>query len=234
MKLNPSTLFALLLLSSPSMASTINWSSEVNSILVTSTNVELGTSFSFEIGTFSPGFIPTFHNTNQWEANWMVFDRAFDPTPENELDGDPEGWNTIDNFFVGASEHLVTGTSDSLHTTPGAVFNQGTVAYLWVYNSKSIVPSSEWALVTDSALTGDTGNNWIFPDPNDPPGTSYEWKLGDADLAIVGAVNGNRGEGTFTVDPGAYQIQTHVVPEPGSVILVMLSLVGWAVRRKRI
>lgn len=205
----------------------------MNSILVTSANAELDTYFSFEIGTFTPGFVPTFHNTNQWEANWMVFDRAFDPTPADPNDGDPEGWNTTDNFFVGAAEHLISGGSDSAHASSGAVFGQGTVAYLWVYNSKSIVPSSEWALVTDSALTGDTGNDWIFPDPNDPPGTSYEWKLADADLAIVGAVNGNRGEGSFTVDPGTYQIQTHVVPEPGSAILAMLALFGWAVRRQR-
>ncbi len=176
MKMNRCALFALLLITPPSFASTINWFSEVSSILVTSSNAELDTSFSFEIGTFLPGFVPTFHNTNQWESNWLVFDRAFDPTPADPNDGDPEGWNTIDNFFVGAAEHLVTGASDSAYTTPGGVFTQGTVAYLWVYNSKSIVPSSEWALVTDTSATGDTGNDWVFPDPNDPPGTSYEWK----------------------------------------------------------
>lgn len=232
MKLNRCTLITFLLLSSPSLAATINWGSDVNSILVTSAGAQLDTSFSFEIGTFTLGFVPTFHNTNQWEANWMVFDRAFDPTPGDPNDGDPEGWNTIDDFFVSSAQHLGTGASDSTYADPGDVFSMGAVAYLWVYNSKSIVPSSEWALVTDASLTGDTGNDWIFPDPNDLSG-SLEWKLADADMALVGAVNGNRGEGDFTVDPGVYQIQTHVVPEPGSVMLVMLALFGRAVRRKR-
>jgi hypothetical protein len=233
MHTNRSVLFVLLIIAHPSLASTINWFSDVNSTLVTSSHVELGTRFSFEIGSFELGFVPTFHNTNQWADKWMVFDRAFDPTPENEADGDPRGWNTNENFFVGAAEHLMTGASDSASTGSGNVFTQGMVAYLWVYNSKSIVPSSEWALVTDNSAMGDTGNDWIFPDPFDPPGTSYEWKLGDADLAVVGAVNGNRGEGTFTVHPGTYHIQTHVVPEPSSLLLVALVLVGGAVRRKR-
>ncbi len=227
-------LFALILLTARSMASTINWSSQFNAALFTSAGQPLDTSFSFEIGTFLAGFVPTYHNTNQWEANWLVFDRAFDPTPGDPNDGDPEGWNIPDQFFVGAAEHTgPLGTSDSLYSTPGAVFAQNSVAYLWVYNDKNIVPGSEWALVTDNDSLGNTGNSWLFPDPNDLPGTSYEWKLEDADLAVVGGVNGVRGEGDYTVDPGVFNLQTIAVPEPGSALLVALAAGALSIRRNR-
>ncbi len=234
MNLNRCFLLALMLLTTRGMASTINWSSQINAGLFTSAGQPLDTSFSFEIGTFLAGFVPTYHNTNQWEANWLAFDRAFDPTLGDPNDGDPEGWNIPDQFYVGAAEHIAPlGSSDSFYATPGAVFAQNSAAYLWVYNDKNIVPGSEWALVTYINSLGNTGNDWLCPDPNDPPGTSYEWKLEDADLAIVGGGNGSRGDGDYSVDPGIFNIQTIAVPEPGSALLIGLAAGVLGTRRNR-
>jgi hypothetical protein len=214
-------------------ASTINWGSLFNDLLYDSNGQPLDGSFSFEIGSFG-SFIPTYENIELWSANWKVFDRVYDPTPLDPNDGDPEGWNVPEQFFVGAAEHNVAGGSDSLDANPTDVFGAGEIGYLWVFNSKTIVPSSEWALLGDFNSGPNTGNAWVFPSPADPPGTSYEWKLEDADLALIGGVNNVQGNGEFTVDPGTYSLQTHVVPEPSSAVMLLLAAAGCGMRwRKR-
>lgn len=215
----------ILMCSAPGMTrgSTIFWGSSFNDLLFTSTGQTLDESFIFEVGTFTSGFVPTIHNTNVWDANWKLFDRAVHP--------DSEGWNVPDQFFVGTVDHLLNGTSDSLAASPADVFMQGEAVYLWVYNSKAIVPGSEWALVTDSDLLGNIANLWSIPDPNDPIGTSYDWQLLDADTAILGGVNGIQGAGDFSVNPGTFSLQTHVVPEPGGSLLVLLAILGGALTR---
>lgn len=216
-----------LLLACPSHGSTIFWGSDFNSVLLTSDGQPLDGSFSFELGAFTSGFEPTIHNTNQWQANWKVFDRAFDPTPADPNDGDPEGWNEIDRFFVGTVDHNSAGGSSSPDANPADAFAQDDVAYLWVYNSKSIVPGSEWALVKDIT---NLPNIWRFPDPNDS--SSYNWDLANADAAIIGGVNGVQGDGAFSFDPGTFNLQTHVVPEPGSALLLMFALMAWTSSRR--
>lgn len=206
--------------------STVFWGSSFNDLLFNSTGQTLDESFIFEVGTFTSGFVPTIHNSYQWDANWKVLDRAVHP--------DSEGWNVPEQFFVGTVEHQPDGTSDSLAANPADVFLMGETVYLWVYNSKAIVPGSEWALVTDSDLLGNLANGWRIPDPADPVGTSYDWQLLDADTAILGGVNGIQGAGEFSVNPGIFSLQTHVVPEPGSSLLVLLALaVGVQSRRHR-
>jgi len=206
--------------------STVFWGSSFNDLLFTSTGQALDESFIFEVGTFTSGFLPTIHNSDQWDANWKVLDRAVHP--------DSEGWNVAEQFFVGTVEHQPDGTSDSLAANPADVFLMGETVYLWVYNSKAIVPGSEWALVTDSDLLGNLANAWRIPDPGDPVGTSYDWQLLDADTAILGGVNGIQGAGEFSVNPGTFSLQTHVVPEPGSSLMVLLSLaLGVQGRRHR-
>lgn len=217
-------------LSCAASASTVFWGSVFNDALFDSNGQPLTADYSFEIGSFG-GFIPTYQNVDQWAANWKVFDRAFDATPLDLLDPDSEGWNSVEQFFAGTVEHNAGGGSDSPDANPTDVFMQGERAYLWVYNSKSIVPGSEWALLTDSSTAGNSGNAWVFPDPADLPGTSYDWQLGDADEAIIGGVNGVQGDGDYTVDPGAFSLQTHVVPEPGSALLLFAAAAAHLTRR---
>ena len=211
-------------LAQPARGSTVVWGSSFNDLLYTSTGQTLDQSFIFEVGTFTSGFLPTIHNSDQWDANWKVMDRAVHPAAE--------GWNVAKQYFVSSFEHLPDGTSDSLAANPSDVFLMGESVYLWVYNSKAIVPGSEWALVTDSDLLGNLANPWRIPDPGDPVGTSYDWQLLDADTVILGGVNGIQGAGDFSVDPGTFSLQTHVVPEPGSSLLVLLGFAGALLSRR--
>jgi len=145
-------------------AATISWGSDFSVFpapeLLDSSGTPLDASYSFEIGSFG-SFTPTMGNIADWQANWKVFDRSYDPTPADPNDGDPFGWNP-GLFFVGVETHNALGGSDSPDANPADVFGVGEVAYLWAYNSKSIVPGSD----PDSA-----------------------WSLATADTAIIGSVN---------------------------------------------
>ncbi len=205
-------------------ASTVFWGSDFNDLLFDSNGVALDTTYSFEIGSFG-SFTPTYANAYDWAANWKVFDRAFDP--------DANGWNAADQFFVGTVEHTALGGSDSPDANPADVFAQGEVAYLWVYNSKDVVATSEWALLMDANSAGNLGNQWIFPDPADPPGTSYNWNLADADTSIIGGVQSVQGPGDYTANPGTFSLQTAVVPEPGSGLLLLTAAAIGMLRRRK-
>lgn len=205
-------------------ASTVFWGSNFNDNLFDSSGNALDATYSFEIGTFTGGFTPTYQNVDQWQANWHVIDRAFDP--------DSNGWNSTEQFFVGTVGFNTDGTSDSPDANPGDVFAQGDTVYLWAYNSKTIVPSSEWALVTDGTIVGNSGDPWIIPDPADTSG-SYVWNLSDASLAIVGGANGVQGPGAYSTTPGVFSLQTAVVPEPGSAFLLLAAAAAHLTRRAR-
>jgi len=205
-------------------ASTVFWGSNFNDNLFTSTGAALDPTYSFEIGTFG-AFTPTYQNVAQWQANWHVIDRAFDP--------DSNGWNSTDQFFVGTVGFQSDGTSDSPDANPADVFTQGNTVYLWAYNSKTIVPGSEWALVTEVGNTGTlSGDPWIVPNPADTAG-SYNWNLSDARTSVIGGANGVQGPGGYSTTPPAFSLQTAVVPEPGSAFLLLAAAAAHLVRRAR-
>lgn len=206
-----------------SQASTVFWGSNFNDNLFDSTGTALDTTYSFEIGTFG-SFTPTYQNVDQWASNWHVIDRAYDP--------DANGWNAAQQFFVGTVGFNTDGTSDSPDANPADVFAQNDVVYLWAYNSKSIVPSSEWSLVTDGTVVGNTGDPWVIPDPADTT-SSFNWQLSDASDAVIGGVNGVQGPGTYSATPGVFSLQTAVVPEPGSVWLLLAAAAAHLTRRVR-
>lgn len=203
-------------------ASILFWGSEFNDLLYNSSGQTLDTTYSFELGTFG-GFIPTYQNISQWVANWKVLDRASDP--------EVQGWNAAEQAFFGTVDHNSTGNSESPDANPADVFTQGEKIYLWAYNSKTLEASTEWALVTDNTLAGNSGAQWVVPDPLDPPGTTYEIRLSDADAAIIGGVNDVQGSGDFTANPGAFSLQTAVVPEPGSALLIGAAAAAFLTRR---
>jgi hypothetical protein len=214
---------ALAWMCSPAGASTVFWGSNFNDLLFDSAGNPLDSSYSFEVGTFG-AFVPTYQNVDQWEANWKVFDRAFDP--------DANGWNSVEQFFVGTVNHNTLGGSDSPDANPSDVFAQGEVVYLWAYNSKSIVPSSEWALLTDGSSSGDLADDWLIPDPADTV-SSFNWQLTDANDAVIGGANGVQGPGEYSATPGSFSLQTAVVPEPGSAFLLIAAAAAHLIRRAR-
>lgn len=209
-------------------ASTVFWNSLFNDALFDSSGNTLDSSYSFEIGTFGDSFtsfIPTYQNIDQWAANWHVIDRAYD--------SDPNGWNWPEQFFTGTVGFDTNNISDSAEADPAFQFIQGSVVYLWAFNSKNIVSTSEWALVTDGAAVGDLSpDDWIIPDPADTLG-SYNWQLTDANSTIIGGANGVQGPGEYSVTPGVFSLQTAVVPEPGSALLLFAAAAAHLIRRCR-
>lgn len=214
------TIFVLLVTAAaPCRAATIFWGTFSNDTLIDSQGNALTGSYTFELGTFAPGFTPTDSNLTDWAANWMVFDAAV-------VGG---AWNPANQEVTGTADHTATGGSSSPFAAPADIFPQGTPAYLWVYNTKDLNSNAEWALAADV----DNGSNvyaaWEFPDPAEqgtPPlfldMPSYDWQTRDLDTAIFGGVNNARGAGTFSATPVDFTIQTAAVPEPGSVMLFAL------------
>ena len=205
-----------------SLASTVFWGSSFNDNLFDSSGTALDSTYSFEIGTFG-SFVPTYQNVDQWAANWHVIDRAFDP--------DSNGWNSTDQFFVGTVDLLSDNSSNSPDADPAYQFTKDDIAYLWAYNSKDILPSSEWALVTYANDPLNTGNPWVIPDPTDS--NSYNWNLTDAKVAVVGGANDVQGPGTYSANKGTFSLQTAVVPEPGSALLLLTAAATHLIRRAR-
>lgn len=191
----------------------VTWNSSVFDNLYDSYGDPLDSSFSFEVGIFDNGFVPTTSNFTDWNANWLVFDRV----------SDGAGWNPLFQAFSGAAEVESGGTSSSIFATPGAVFPAGSQVYLWAYNSKTIDLTSEWALITDSVAAGvpDVGDRWLVPAySSDPLAFPISWNLLEADTALFGAVTGSQGEGSVSNPQVALSLQTYQVPEPGGVLLI--------------
>ena len=62
---------------------------------------------------------------------------------------------------------------------------------------------------------------------------SFNWNLGDASNAVVGGANNVQGAGTYTATPVTFSLQTAVVPEPGSVLLILAAAAAHLARRAR-
>ncbi len=216
-------LLALIGAAVPAQASTLYWGSLFNDVLLDSSGNPLDASYTFEVGIFDPSFTPTALNTDLWNANWRVFDAA---TADF-------GWAPGDQFLASSADHTAGAGSDSLDANPLDVFPQGTNAYLWVFNNKNIATLPEWALLMDGNHATNVLNPWEFPDPALQSGESFDWQTRDLDSAVFGGVNNVQGAGNYTVDPGTFTIQTHVVPEPGSAFLLLAAGGLWCLRRSK-
>jgi hypothetical protein len=231
MKLRSLLLTALtgaVIIGKPIQAASISWSNQVFDTLYDSNGAALDSTFQFEIGTFINGFIPTGDNVADWSTNWTIFDAATLNTDELFVGSGPL------NFFTSTATHQTDSQSSSLFTTPGSTFAQNTQAFLWVYDSKTVSFTSEWALVTDLVSTGNTADAWRFPSPTNDTGF-LTWSLADAENAVFGKVqNGSSvGAGEFTVQPATFSLQTHQVPEPGGALLIASAGLLFMLRRAR-
>jgi hypothetical protein len=202
---------------------TIFWGSLPNDNLYNSSGNALDGSFSFEIGTFVTGFTPTVSNMDQWQSNWLVFDRA----------SVAQGWIPATQTIEAGVTHTVSGGSSSSAALPSSVFEQGSEAYLWAFNSKAYDSGSEWALVYSAFTADDTlgAGVWEFPDPANESG-SFDWQTRDLDTAIFGGVENTQGPGNYSVDPGTFTLQTHAIPEPSSALLILALGVAFRIRRR--
>ena len=217
--------FALFAMSSSMLtARTIDWGGSVNGLLYTSNGIALDASFTFELGTFGDTFVPTQFNMDLWAANWKVFDRAVAPALN--------GWDPATQFFSGTATLQTNGTSSESPPLPAFTFAQGEQAYIWVYNGLTIDALTEWALVTNNSLDGNALDDWTMPAHSDHTLQPLDWRLSNATGVPFGGLNDVEGPGQYTVTPPAFDLQTHVVPEPASALLVGIAGL-FAMRRRR-
>lgn len=200
-------------------ARTISWRSGIGDDLFNSSGLSLDDSFTFELGAFDAGFTPDATNYGDWSSRWHAFGQAtFEPLLGN-------GWEPGLQYFT--KDTTVLGGQLSSESPPLAsyAFTAGTQAWLWVYDSKTVAPTSEWALVG--------GTTWTFPASDLLNLTPVVWELNSADRVVWGGANSLRTDGIFTATPAVFDLQTAAVPEPAGVFL--LGLAGWMVglRRRR-
>lgn len=193
-------------------ASGVDWSSPLfdSQQMIDNSGNLLDSSFTIELGTFATGFVPTASNTSSWQSNWKMLSRA-DTSNGQWVPNDPFFGSYFTNSFYFNADGTVANLAGS------ATFTANEQAYIWVYSN------NEWALVTDNS-PGTTGDDiWRLPNPSDANGFPTTWYLNTADTAIVGGVNGIQSGTPYAYDPGTnFRLQTAVIPEPGTSLLVLM------------
>lgn len=214
----------LLLNATPGQARTVAWYSGFGDYFLKAdgvtpldvpdtANPDSDPNFRFQLGGFVSGFTPTLANMSLWESNWIIFDRAFYDDGTNN-----GGWNPSAGYYGSTAWTIAAGAGLVTSSDTGATFSIGQQAYLWAFNTKSISPTTEWALITNTS--------WLFP-AADSLSLPLEWTLADAgNSAIVGSVS-NSGSPDFIST-----LQTQTVPEPGSSLLIAMAGVLLRLRRK--
>jgi hypothetical protein len=219
-----------------SQAQTLNWGSENFSTFTDSKGNLLDNTFVFELGSFGPTFTPDETNTNDWLANWQLFDLAdydqangtFGSTVEMLRAPDPiANPNVLRSGYSGAS----------------TINFSGLTAYLWVRKGDDPVEGNEWLLTR--------ADNWTFPlEGQDCCGKGLvEWSVSDldsSDIPIWGRqseldpnplnppIYVSTGPGVKTSDsPSTLQTFTFV-PEPSSALLAAIAGIGMVMRRRRV
>ncbi|HEY1083565.1 MAG TPA: PEP-CTERM sorting domain-containing protein [Prosthecobacter sp.] len=215
-------LFSLSLLPCSGDGRTIDWGNAVMDVLVDSHGNALDSTYTIELGTFG-SFTPTGLNQGDWMANWKVFDRAIAGTD----------WIPSMRYFNSSASVMPGGVSSEAPPLPSFTFAQGEQAYMFVYNSLAFDYVSEWALITNSSLDGTLVDDWLMPAPGSKEDSTIEWRVSNASVVIHGGLNDEQSYGVYTVDPGTFALQTHVVPEPAGMVLVMLGIAfSWFPRRR--
>ena len=111
---------------------------------------------------------------------------------------------------------------------------EGLRAYIWVNNNKIGDETSEWFLVTgDTGDTDSTDNNWLVPEFDDGGiGFTLFWRLSTANTPVWGGLNNVASDaGIQNVDPGTFEMQTFLVPEPSAGVLSLFA--GLLLMRRR-
>jgi len=188
-------------------AQTLNWGSDAFSDLVDSNGEVLGSNYVFALGTFGD-FVPDAWNVGDWSTYW----RSIDTADYNELNG------------------VFTGTFTLQEIADYQSLFAGLQAYIWVYNSTTPGTETEWFLAG-----GTVESPWIFPEVSTCcPGPVTEWSITQlgSDAPVWGNQSGVPGGGVYP-DNGTYDLQTHIVPEPGVSLMALVGVMYFLLRRRR-
>ena len=117
----------ILLLAATAHAETINWYCISNKTNLTGNGANMGASFSFQLGVFSKGFVPTASNLNEWSTYWTSAGSA--------------AYSTVYKSFTG----IFVVTSNA------APFTVGAKAYVWGRSTSAT--GDQWMLFRDTSWT---------------------------------------------------------------------------------
>lgn len=195
----------------------INWGSLDASTIVDSEGNTLDPlNFTFELGAFAEGFTPTESNVQDWYSNWFTFDVAV--------------YNQSGGVFAG--EYTMYDNNTDPLNGDFASLGISRDAYIWVYDSTTPEPGTEWFLASAS--------NWQFPELADDccnNALPLEWSMSDltvTDVPLWGNQLGTEGSGEVTSFNGGADLQTYTfIPEPSSALLVALAGLMGVMRRSR-
>ena len=208
-------------LSGYAQAISVTWGNEVLSELRDSFGNLLDDTYQFQLGFFESTFQPVVGNTAQWASHWKVFDQAqFDPAI---------------GYFASTVTVNQDGSSASTYADPLGLNGTGNQAYIWIYNSKTPEPGSQWFVVRSAGWVFPTGlpaDGRICCDNRQP----LEWSITDlksTDTPLYGKQGGTEGPGEYT-QTGVYSVQTFTfVPEPAAAMLLAIGGLSAALRRRR-
>lgn len=202
-------------------AGAINWGSQFGSVNVQSDGTTaVSGGFTIQLGKFASGFTPDGTNISLWAANWVVFD-SLDPGEHNAASG----------YFT-SEPNLLNNN----------VFASGDQAYVWMFNSQTAVPGSEWLLYTNDATDGIAADDWKFPTaPGSQQTLPLSWRVSNASRALFGGINPDgpgpdprrTGDGIGTPPETPVHLQTYTfVPEPSGALLSGLAALFFMRRRR--
>ncbi|CAN5373965.1 hypothetical protein BH23VER1_BH23VER1_18350 [soil metagenome] len=164
-------------LAAPLSATTINFGSSVDALNICSDGSQLDSSFTFQLGTFAAGFVPTAGNYAQWAARWV---------PLAGEDGTALASATVrydDSLLLTAGgtdifTNSFSGTTELTHNV--SPFVAGTQAYIFAFNGQDPASSTQWIVLVDPT--------WRWPDTKlfSPP---HGFGVGETTGAIAGRAN---------------------------------------------
>lgn len=212
-------------------AGSISWGSAVADKLYDSEGSLLTSDYTFEMGTFSGGFVPTAVNLGDWAASWKLLEKAdFITSP----------LYVTENSILSTSGPGLIWERDALNDPPTPasnpnVFLPGERVYVWAYNSKATGTAVQWALLTGTGSTSDT--DWVLSaGMGDELAMTLQWRLSNANTPVYGGLNNVRGPGDYGAEPVTYSLQTAIamaIPEPSTTGMLAAFLFLPLSRRRR-
>jgi hypothetical protein len=207
----------------------VTWGSEITSVFRDSYGEPLDNTFYVQLGffedTLAGPFVPDASNVDDWITQWRVFDEA-----SINLAGPG-----VHDYYTSEAWVNLDGSSSSEDPNVSLGLNfVGEKAYVWLRNSDTPSPETEWFLAR--------AESWVFPEGDDDC-CDYElaaqWSVSDLVSGSVAPIWGRQtteiGDGFDHTDglTNTYDIQTLTfIPEPSSFLMAVLGS-SLLLRRRR-